>query len=54
MNETLSKANPNTKRYHIMKNCLEVEQQYLQHLQELNEVLLKYDSFTILKMMNDT
>ena len=39
MNETLSKANPNTKRYHIMKNCLEVEQQYLQHLQELNEVL---------------
>ena len=40
MNETLSKATPNTKRGHVMKDCVHVEKQYLQNLQELNEVLL--------------
>ena len=40
MNETLSKAKPNTKRDYVMNDCLNVEKQYLQNLQELNEVLL--------------
>ena len=40
MNETLPKAKPNTKRDHIMKDCLDVEKKYLQNLQELNEVIL--------------
>ena len=39
MNETLSKAKPNTKRDYVMNDCLNVEKQYLQNLQELNEVL---------------
>ena len=38
MNETQSKAKPNTKRYHVMMNCVEVEEDYLRNLQELNEV----------------
>ena len=38
MNETQSQAKPNTKRDYVMNDCLKVEKQYLQNLQELNEV----------------